>query len=67
MYSVIIHVKEDRDVATADVVGAYLNVDMDRFTLMKLTGKAVDIMVCVCETYRNYISYESGKPVLCYV
>jgi Reverse transcriptase (RNA-dependent DNA polymerase) len=64
MYSVMIDAKEGRDVATADVVGAYLNADMDRFTLMKLTGEAMDIMVSVCDMYRKYISQENGKPVL---
>jgi hypothetical protein len=30
--SLIIDAKEERDVATADVVGAYLNADMKDFT-----------------------------------
>jgi Reverse transcriptase (RNA-dependent DNA polymerase) len=51
MYSVMIDAKEGRDVATAFVVGAYLNADMDRFSLMKLTGTAVDIMVSVSYMY----------------
>jgi hypothetical protein len=64
MLSILIDAKERRDVATADVVGAYLNADMDQFTLMKLTGEAVDIMVRVDKTYAAYVSQEKGKPVL---
>ena len=44
MLSIIIDAYETRDVTTADVVGVYLNADMSDFTVMKLTGDAVDIM-----------------------
>jgi hypothetical protein len=64
MYSIIVDAKEGRDVATADVVGAYLNADMDRFTLMKLTGDTVKIMLRVCNRYKQFVTYEGGKPVL---
>jgi hypothetical protein len=64
MYSMIIDAREGRDVATADVVGAYLNADMDSFTLMKLTGQAVEIMLQVCESDRKFVAHEGGKPVL---
>jgi hypothetical protein len=64
MYTMVIDAKERRDVATADVVGAYLNADMDTFTLMKLTGETVDIMVQVDNKYAEYVSIEKGKPVL---
>jgi hypothetical protein len=49
---------ERRDVATADVVGAYLNANMDQFTLMKLTGEAVNIMVNVNKSYSPYLTQE---------
>merc|ERR1712137_162364 len=35
--------KEKRDVATADVAGAYLNAEMDEFVLVKFTGRALEI------------------------
>jgi hypothetical protein len=53
MYTILIDPKERRDVATADVVGAYLNADMDDFTLMKLTGDAVNIMLQVHSSYKS--------------
>jgi Reverse transcriptase (RNA-dependent DNA polymerase) len=64
MYTIIIDAKERRDVATADVVGAYLNANMDDFTLMKLTGEAVKIMVQVDKSYGSFVSNENGKQVL---
>jgi hypothetical protein len=63
-YSLTLKSKERRDVATANVVGAYLDVNMDQFTLLKLTGEAVNIMLQVNKVYTPYITQEKGKPVL---
>jgi Reverse transcriptase (RNA-dependent DNA polymerase) len=64
MYTLLIDAKERRDVATADVVGAYLNANMDTFSLMKLSGEAVEIMIQVEPKYKNFVSMEKGKQVL---
>ena len=55
---------EGRDVATADIVGAYLNADMLDFVLMKLVGDAVDILCEVNPTYLQYVVIENGQKVL---
>ena len=44
MITLAIDAMEDHDVASADVVRAYLNADMPAFTLLKLTGKKVEIL-----------------------
>jgi hypothetical protein len=49
MMSVMIDICEDRDVAIADVTGAYLHAFLDDFTLLKLEGESVEIMCSVCE------------------
>ena len=41
---------EDRDVDICDIVGAYLNADIDDFTTMKLEGEIMDMMVKVDES-----------------
>ena len=64
MLSLMIDALEERDVATADVVGAYLLADMDEFVLIKLTGDAVDIMCKANAKYRPFVAMESGKKVL---
>jgi len=64
MLSIIIDAYERRDVATADVVGAYLNADMPDFTVTKLTGDAVDIMCRVNPKYKEFVTMEKGKKVL---
>jgi hypothetical protein len=45
-------------------MGAYLNADMDTFTVMKLTGEAVDIMVKVDSLYAKFVVLENNKPAL---
>jgi hypothetical protein len=64
MYTMIIDARESSDVATADVVDAYLNADTDQFTLMKLTGEAVDIMVTLDNKYAAFATQEIGKSTL---
>ena len=44
MISLIIKSKEERDVATADVVRAYLLADFNDHVIIKLTGESVNIM-----------------------
>ena len=62
--SLIIDVSELRDVATCDIVGAYLFANMRDFVLMKLTGESVKIICKTNPNYKSYISYKKGKPVL---
>ena len=55
---------EQRDVATADVVGAYLLADMDDFVVLKLIGESVDIMCDVNEKYRPFVVMGHEKKSL---
>ena len=64
MISLMIDAKERRDVATADVVGAYLLADMDKYLLLKLTGESVDIMCTVNVKYAPCDVFEGRKKVL---
>lgn len=64
MLSLMIDATEGRDVATADVVGAYLHAEMDDYTLLKMEGTSVDIMCDVCKEYEKFVCIEGGKRVL---
>ena len=44
MLSIMIDAHERRDIATADIAGAYLKAKMDDFVIMKFTGESVDIL-----------------------
>jgi len=60
MISLMIDAFEGRDVATADVVGAYLNAEMLDFVLLHLTGETINIMCHVNPRYSSFIVIEGG-------
>jgi hypothetical protein len=63
--SIMIDALERRDVSTtADMAGAYLHAKMRDFALLRMEGESVDILCAVCEDYRQFVTYESGKKVL---
>ncbi|GFH55456.1 hypothetical protein CTEN210_11932 [Chaetoceros tenuissimus] len=55
---------EGRQVAVADVVGAYLKARMEDFILMKFTGETVDILCDIDPSYKEYVTIENGQKVL---
>jgi len=64
MISLMIDAKEQRDVATADVEGAYSHADMEDFFLSKLVGKAVNIMCQMNPKYEKFVVIENWTKVL---
>ena len=50
--------------ATADVVGAYLNAYMEDFVIVKLVGDEVGIVSKLNPVYKEYVIFENGKKVL---
>ena len=65
LLTLVIDAVERRDVATADVAGAYLNAEMEDFVLMKLEGQDAELMCEVNHAYKEYISKDKkGRPVL---
>lgn len=64
LMSLMIAALEPRNVATCDIVGAYLFADMDEFVIIRLKGESTNIMCETNTTYRDYVTYEKGKPTL---
>ena len=64
LLTLLIDAQESRDVATADIVGAYLMAYMNDLVLVKLTGESVGIMCTVDKSLSKYVTKENGKPVL---
>ena len=62
--TLLIDAVEGRDVATADIAGAYLFADMKDFVLIKLSGQSVRIMCETNPTYNKYVYYEGKNMVL---
>ena len=64
MITLLVDAHERRDVATADVAGAYLFADINDNVLIKIIGTATDIMCKVNPSYRKFVLNERGKNVL---
>ena len=64
LLTLLMDAQEHRDVATADVVGAYLMAPLSDFVLVKIMGNSVDIMCQVQPAYQDYVVNEKGKKVL---
>ena len=62
--SIAIDAKENRDVATADVAGAYLKTEMKDFVIVKVAGESSNIMCKVNPTFKKFITWERRKPVI---
>jgi Reverse transcriptase (RNA-dependent DNA polymerase) len=62
----VINAYENRDVAVADVTGAYLHAHMKDFICMRFTGWAVDLLCDVNPAYTPFVVNE-GKTKVLYV
>jgi hypothetical protein len=62
--TILIDAYERRDVATADVAGAYLKATMNDYVLIKFTGESVDILLKMEPSYEKFVTYEKGVKVL---
>jgi hypothetical protein len=65
MLSSVIDAKENRDVATVDIPGAFMQADMDDVVHMKLEGTMAELLVRIDpKMYRKHVQMENGKQVL---
>jgi hypothetical protein len=65
MMSCVIDAKEERDVATADIPGAFMQADMDEIVYIRLEGVMVDMLMELDSTkYAPHIITQHGKKVL---
>ena len=64
--TILIDAHEKRDVATADITGAYLHAHMKDFVTMRFTGWAVDLLCEVNPEYKKHVVFE-GKVKVLYV
>ena len=62
--TLVIDAFEGREVATADVKGAYLFIEMSDFVVVRLKGEALKIMCKLNPHYQQHILHEHGRPVL---
>ncbi len=60
-----IDAKENREVVTIDIPGAFLHADNEDYVIMKMVGTLAELMVKTNpKMYRQYIVLEKGRTVL---
>jgi hypothetical protein len=65
MLSCTIDAHEGRDVATADIPGAFLQTDMEGNVHMMLEGKMAELLARLDpKMYRKHIMIKKGKPIM---
>jgi hypothetical protein len=58
-------VKENREVVTINIPGAFLHADNEDYVIMKMVGTLVELMVKTNpKMYRQYVVLEKGRSVL---
>ena len=62
--SLLIDIFEGRDVATADVTGAFLLSEMKDFVIIQIVGESPELLCQVNPTFRKFLTEEKGKKVL---
>jgi hypothetical protein len=66
MLSATIDAMEERDIATADIPGAFMQADIDEVVHVKFEGEIAEMLVKLDpKLCRKYIKDENGKSVLC--
>ena len=65
LLSCVIDAKEQRDVATVDIPGAFMQGDQDETVHMHLEGTLAELLTkCDPKLYRQYVVTENNQPVL---
>ena len=65
LLSCTVDAAEGRDVATADIPGAFMQANMDELVHMRLEGTMAELLVKLDpKLYRKHVRTENGKPVL---
>ena len=64
MITLLVGAHQRRNVATADVAGAYLFSDIDEDVPIKINGKSTDILCKVNPSFKKFVINERGKNTL---
>ena len=64
LLTIMIDAFEHRDVATADIAGAFLLADMPEFIVVRLKNEVVDILCEANPEWKSYVIIENNNQVL---
>ena len=60
----IIDAMEGRCVTVVDIPGAFMQVMMDKGVHMRITGLMATLLIEIDSSYKQFVVYEHGKPVI---
>ena len=61
----VIDAAEERDVATADITGAFLQAEIDEFVVIKFEDTMIDLLIRTDEMYAQFVhTFNNGKRIL---
>jgi hypothetical protein len=65
MLSAVIDAMEERDVATVDIPGAFMQADIDEVAHVKFEGETAEMLVKLDpKSHRKHVKDENGKTAL---
>ena len=65
LYTLMIDAMEERDVATIDLPGHFLQTDMDELLILKIQGAIAKLLVEMDpRRWKKHLKYERGRPVI---
>lgn len=67
LLTLMIAAMEGRDVAIADIVGAYLHAKMDEFVAMRIVGREAELMCELNPEWKVHLRYDKRKRAILYV
>jgi Reverse transcriptase (RNA-dependent DNA polymerase) len=62
--SCLIDAVERRHVLVCDIPGAFMQADIDELVHVKLDGAILAVLLRIDATFKQFVTYERGKPVL---
>ncbi len=62
--TLVLDANEKRDVATADVSGAFLHGEMEDFVVVRLSDEEATAMIGVDSSYERFLNIENGKKTM---
>ena len=60
----LIDTMEGREVMTCDIPRAFMQSEMDELLHMKLEGEIVLLLIRLDPSYKQFLTYQRGKPVI---
>ena len=60
----LIDAMEEQCITTCDVLGVFMQMDIDELLHLKLVGEIAELLVKVEPTCAEFVTYENGKPVI---